>query len=593
MNLVPEALIFLGAAVLIVPLLKKAGLGTVFGYLATGIIIGPFGLGLAGDIESTRHFAELGIVLLFFVIGLEMQPARLWALRGSIFGMGGLQMLATTAVLFLIAMALGLGSAAAVIAALSLSLSSTAASLEMLAEKHELASLHGRSATAVILFQDLAIVPVLATVGYLSPGLIPPGTVDIWLAVGLALLGLCAIIGAGRYLLRPFLRMLAATRNQGLLTGGALFVLLGAAQLMESVDIPMELGAFLAGVLLADSEYRNELESRIEPFKGLLLGLFFIAFGMSIDLGRLLHDPLTVFGLTAGLIIVKFMVLFLIGKLFRHRTHSAIDLGLMLSQAGEFAFVILSLAVAVGAIDSALSSRLGVVVALSMAATPVIIAFYSGWRRRFGGGQDTDAGGRRQRIFVSYSRSDTGQALKLVSCLESEGFEISIDTRDLPFGEEWQAELDYFIRQADAVIWLVSRASIQSAWCRWELRKVSGYRKRLVPVAIEAVRFADLPDTLGKIQMLPSSGIFEATDKAQVRELTDALRADRHWIKEYTRLAERARLWRDNGSGADWLLRGSELEAAEKWRSEMPQTAPIPDAAVLDLIRYSRIAESG
>ena len=229
MNLVPEALIFLGAAVLIVPLLKKAGLGTVFGYLATGIIIGPFGLGLAGDIESTRHFAELGIVLLFFVIGLEMQPARLWALRGSIFGMGGLQMLATTAVLFLIAMALGLGSAAAVIAALSLSLSSTAASLEMLAEKHELASLRGRSATAVILFQDLAIVPVLAAVGYLSPGLIPPGTVDIWLAVGLALLGLCAIIGAGRYLLRPFLRMLAATRNPGLLTGGALFVLLGAA----------------------------------------------------------------------------------------------------------------------------------------------------------------------------------------------------------------------------------------------------------------------------------------------------------------------------------------------------------------------------
>jgi hypothetical protein len=387
--------------------------------------------------------------------------------------------------------------------------------------------------------------------------------------------------------------MLAATRNPGLLTGGALFVLLGAAQLMDSVKLPMELGAFLAGVLLADSEYRYELESRIEPFKGLLLGLFFTTFGVSIDLDQILRNPLSVFGLTAGLVIVKFIVLFLTGKLFKHQTHSAINLGLTLSQAGEFAFVILALAVSVNFIDATLSSRLGVVVALSMAATPVITALYSGWRRRFGGEQDTDAGGRKLRIFVSYSRRNAGQALKLVSRLESEGFDITLDTRDLPFGEEWQAELDYFIKQADAVIWLVSPMSIQSAWCRWELGKVSEYRKRLVPVAIEEVPVADLPHELGKIQLLPPTGIFEAADKAKLRMLTDVLRADRHWFKEYTRLAERARLWRENGNSVDWLLRGSELEAAEKWREQRPETAPIPDAVVSDLIRYSRVAESG
>jgi glutathione-regulated potassium-efflux system ancillary protein KefC/glutathione-regulated potassium-efflux system protein KefB len=374
MSLLGQSAIFLGAAVVAVPLSKRLGLGSVLGYLAAGIVIGPWVLGLIGDVESILHFAEFGVVLLLFLIGLELQPSRLWVMRKSVFGLGGAQVLLTGAALAVAGVLWGLSLATAIVAGLGLALSSTAFALQILAEKNQLTTRHGRAAFSILLFQDLAVIPILALVPLFGPdpeGLTGRGALVNAVTVIAVLAGIVVI---GRYLLRQLLRLVARTRLREVFTAMALLTVIGTALLVETVGLSMALGAFLAGVLLADSEYRHELEANIEPFKGLLLGLFFIAVGMSVNLGLVVERPLTVAGLTLGLLSIKLLILFGLARINGLTNESARNLAVALPQGGEFAFVIFGVAVAARAMPQGLADLLIVVVSLSMAITPLLFA---------------------------------------------------------------------------------------------------------------------------------------------------------------------------------------------------------------------------
>jgi len=372
MTFLQEAVIFLAATVIAVPLSRRLGVGAVLGYLVAGLLIGPSAFGLISNVENILHFAELGVVLLLFVIGLELQPTRLWTLRRSVFGLGALQVAVTSLLLTLAAIALGLAPVTAVIAGSALSLSSTAFALQLLAEKNQLTTHHGRASFAILLFQDLAAMPLLAIIPLLGAGLAVSQTWDILVvAKTLAVLALIAV--GGRWLLRPFLRIAAASANREVFIAAALLVVVGTALLMQQVGLSMALGSFLAGVLLADSEYRHELEADIEPFKGLLLGLFFIAVGMSIDLGLVARAPLTLLGLVLGLVAIKAVVLYAIARFTGQSRGSAVNLALYISQGGEFAFVLFALAANTGVMDKLLADLLIVVVSASLAVTPLLV----------------------------------------------------------------------------------------------------------------------------------------------------------------------------------------------------------------------------
>lgn len=374
MSLIQQIAIFLAAAVLMVPLFKRLGLGAVLGYLVAGVLIGPSGFGVISDVTAIYHFSEFGVVLLLFIIGLELQPSRLWVLRRSVFGLGSAQVLITGGVLAVVGVALGLEAKAAIIAGLGLSLSSTAFVLQILAEKNQLTTRHGRESFAILLFQDLAVIPLLALLPLLGATGAQAAPVGIWLSMAQALLVIVVVIAGGRLLLRPVFKVVAASRSQEIFTAAALLVVIATALLMELAGLSMALGAFLAGVLLADSEYRHALEADLDPFKGLLLGLFFIAVGMSANLGLISAHPMQVMGLVLGLMNVKFLVLFALGRFSGAGTDSARHLGIALAQGGEFAFVLFSVATSYQVMTPALSELLVVVVSLSMAATPLLFA---------------------------------------------------------------------------------------------------------------------------------------------------------------------------------------------------------------------------
>ena len=369
-----QVTIFLAAAVIAVPVFRRLGLGAVLGYLAAGVAVGPRGFGLVGDVGSILHFAEFGVVLLLFVIGLELQPTRLWTMRRSVFGLGGAQVLVTAALLALAAYALGAPPLAAIVAGLGLSLSSTAFALQTLAEKGQLTTRHGRAAFSVLLFQDLAAIPMLALVPLLGGGMEGAGGGDIALGIAKVAAVLAAVVIGGRLVLNRLLRLVAASGIREAFTAMTLLTVVVTALLMEVVGLSMALGAFLAGVLLAESEYRHALEADIEPFKGLLLGLFFIAVGMSMDLHLIVDEPLTVLGLVAGLVLLKAAVLFGLARLTGAGPMVALRLAATIAQGGEFAFVIFGAAVMAGAMPEPLSSLLILVVGLSMAATPPLMA---------------------------------------------------------------------------------------------------------------------------------------------------------------------------------------------------------------------------
>lgn len=374
MGFIEQATLFLLAAVILVPVFKRAGLGAVLGYLAAGIVIGPSGFAMVDDVEQILHFAELGVVLLLFVIGLELRPRRLWVMRKSIIGLGGLQVLVTTVALTAVVRLLGFTLTEAVIVGFILSLSSTAFALQLLGEKQELATRHGRAAFSVLLFQDMAVIPALALIPLAGAGSADSHAVSLW-DVGKVVIIVGAMVLGGRYVLYHVFRWIAQSRVQEVFTAMALLTVVGTALLMETAGLSMALGAFLAGVLLAESEYRHALEADIDPFKGILLGLFFISVGMSLNIDEIHGQWGYVVALVLGLLIVKFTVLAVLGRTSGLSWQQGLKLAGILPQGGEFAFVLLGAAVTVGLIAEQMSDLLVVVVTLSMAATPLVYLF--------------------------------------------------------------------------------------------------------------------------------------------------------------------------------------------------------------------------
>jgi glutathione-regulated potassium-efflux system protein KefB len=374
-NLLQAAVVFLMAAVLIVPLAKRLQLGAVLGYLFAGVIIGPSVLGLIDNPQSVANISELGVVLLLFIIGLELSPRRLWVMRKSVFGVGLAQVLLTGTVIGVVALWLfGQPLNTAIVLGLGLALSSTAFGLQSLAERKELTTPHGRLAFAILLFQDIAAIPLIAMVPLLAGG-DHSTTASEDLNHGLQVLASIAVVAiGGRYLLRPVFRVVAKTALPEVSTATALLVVIGTAWLMELAGISMALGAFLAGLLLADSEYRHELEAQIEPFKGLLLGLFFISVGMGANLSLLLSMPIAVLGLTLLLIAIKLPLLFIVGRLAGGLNKvSAIRLGIVLAAGGEFAFVVFKIGRDHGLFAAELYDLLVLTITLSMAVTPLLL----------------------------------------------------------------------------------------------------------------------------------------------------------------------------------------------------------------------------
>ncbi len=382
-----QAFVYLLAAVVAVPIAKRVGLGSVLGYLLAGVAIGPFGLGLVGEHgEDVLHFAEFGVVMMLFLVGLELEPKMLWRLRVPVLGMGGLQVLLTTLVITALAVALGVPWRAALALAMILALSSTAIVLQTLTEKGLMRTAGGQSAFAVLLFQDIAVIPMLA----LLPMLAAPGAAHhdgghggTWIdglpgwGAALVVLGaLGAVIASGRFLARPLFGAIARTRLRETFTAAALLLVIGVALLMTKLGLSPALGTFVAGVVFASSEYRHELESEIEPFKGLLLGLFFLSVGATIDFDAVAARPGLIAGLVTGLMVVKFVVLLVLGRGFRMSLDQNLLLAFALAQSGEFAFVLFSFATQNGVIPTEVAAPLVASVALTMALTPLAMVLY-------------------------------------------------------------------------------------------------------------------------------------------------------------------------------------------------------------------------
>ena len=394
-GLLGQAFVYLAAAVIAVPIAKRLGLGSVLGYLLAGIVIGPFGLGLVGDEgEDLMHFAEFGVVMMLFLIGLELEPTLLWRMRTPILGLGGLQVGLTTALFTGVGLALGLAWQSSLAVGMTLALSSTAIVLQTLSEKGLMKTAGGQGAFAVLLFQDIAVIPMLAVfpllaVAHTDAAGAPDanahaaGTAVTWIgglppwAQTVAVLGaVAAIILGGRFLTRPIFRLIAQTRLRELFTAAALLLVIGIALLMTQVGLSPALGTFLAGVVLANSEYRHELEGDIEPFKGLLLGLFFIAVGASIDFPLILAQPLLIVGLVLSIVLVKGAVLFSLARTFRFSLDQGLLVAFALPQVGEFAFVLFSFARQEGVLAATITSPLVAAVALSMAVSPLLMLFF-------------------------------------------------------------------------------------------------------------------------------------------------------------------------------------------------------------------------
>lgn len=374
------AVMFLAAAVIAVAASRRAGLGAVLGYLAAGALIGPHALGLAPDMHQATQFSELGVIFLLFVIGLELSPQRLWVMRRAVFGAGSAQVVASAVLLAAAAWLAGIQRNGALIVGLGMALSSTALGVQILAERKELTSPHGRLAFAILLFQDLAAIPILALIPLLGTGAAAASPA----AEGLTVLEIIAVIAAivigGRWLLRPVFRTVAGLRMPEVFTATALLVVLGVAWLMQLAGMQMSLGAFLAGVLLADSEYRHEIEAQIEPFKGLLLGLFFLSVGVSLDLGLIRREPIQIAAIVAILLLLKSAVLLAIGRLAGKLDLSGnLGLATILAGGGEFAFVVFGLAAQHGLLAAAQRDALVVAVTLSMALTPLSLIAVSRW----------------------------------------------------------------------------------------------------------------------------------------------------------------------------------------------------------------------
>lgn len=377
-----QALVYLSAAVVSVPIAKRIGLGSVLGYLIAGVIIGPAVLGLIGEGgQDIMHFAEFGVVMMLFVIGLELEPSLLWKMRNSILGLGGMQVLVTSILVAVASLIAGVPWQASIALGLTLSLSSTAIVLQTMKEKGLMKTDSGQSSFAVLLFQDIAVIPMLAIFPLLATQAVNSsdeyqtlvGSLPGWAQTLAVLAAVAAIVIGGKYLIRPVFRFIAQTRLLEIFTAAALLLVIGIAVLMTQVGLSPALGTFLAGVVLANSEYRHELISDIEPFKGLLLGLFFISVGASINFNLILESPLLIAGLVIVLMVVKGLVLFSLGKFFKIGIDQNLIFSVSLAQSGEFAFVLFSFAAQNSIIETNIINIMVAVVALSMAMTPIVI----------------------------------------------------------------------------------------------------------------------------------------------------------------------------------------------------------------------------
>ena len=403
-NLLLAIFVLLATTVLLVPLFKWAGLGTILGYLAAGVLIGPYGLSLVSDTELIHQIAEFGIVMMLFLIGLEVDGTELWRMRNKVLGLGLTQMAATSVVVALLARVIGFGWADAVVVGLALAMSSTAIAMQSVDQRNITKTDTGRASLAILLVQDVAVIPVLALIPLLTAmggGPIDAigedvldvvdNPIDWWLALVVVGAFIAALFGS-RFVIRPLMSWLARTRVPEAFTAFALALVIGAALLTESLGLSPALGAFFGGVLLADSEYRHELESNLQPFKGLLLGLFFITVGMSIAFRVVIENPLLVLALVVALICLKMLVLFVLATFFRMHVAERLLLAVLLSQAGEFAFVVLQFARTAGNLSGPEVELLTVVVALSMAVTPILIFLYDRlWMPRLNRAPDDDA----------------------------------------------------------------------------------------------------------------------------------------------------------------------------------------------------------
>lgn len=376
-----QAFVFLLAAIVAVPIARRLGLGSVLGYLLAGAAIGPFGLHLFGDPESTMHAAEFGVVIMLFLIGLELQPSVLWRMRTAIVGMGGAQVVLTSLAIAGIAMVLGLEPPTALAVGGILALSSTAIVMQSLQEAGLSDTPAGRGAFSVLLFQDIAVIPMLALFPLLAMAPVLPADhgghglladAPAWQKTLATIGAVLAVVLASRFVMRPVFRIVARSRVQELFTASALLIIVGVTLLMQLVSLSPALGAFIAGVVLADNEFRHEIQSDIEPFRGLLLGLFFVSVGASIDFALILRQPALIIGLAVLLIAVKAVVMIGVARLFRRSRADSVLVGLVLAQGGEFAFVLSAFAQSVGVMGEAITAPLVAIVALSMLATPLL-----------------------------------------------------------------------------------------------------------------------------------------------------------------------------------------------------------------------------
>jgi glutathione-regulated potassium-efflux system protein KefB len=365
------AVALLGAGVVAVPIFRRLGLGSVLGYLVAGIVIGPFGIGLFQDPESILSIAELGVVMLLFIIGLELKPSRLWGLRHEIFGLGLAQVIVCGGLLAGTAIALGLDRRIAIVAAMGLALSSTAVVMQILDEHGQTTEPHGQKTFSILLLQDLAIVPFLAAVAFLAPVAAETGSTSRWTEIAMAVAAIAVVVGAGRWLLNPMFRFFAATGAREVMTAAALLVVLGAALVMQIGGLSMAMGAFLAGVLLSESTFRHQLEADVEPFRGLLLGLFFLGVGMSLDLSVVATQWPIILGTVLVFLAIKMLGIYAVARIFRSGHSDAIRLALLLAQGGEFAFVLFAAAGGVGILDGGTAAILNAAVIVSMALTPL------------------------------------------------------------------------------------------------------------------------------------------------------------------------------------------------------------------------------
>ena len=378
-----EVVTLLGAAVVAVPLFRKLGLGSVLGYLAAGLAVGPFGLALIDDPQTILHVAELGVVMFLFVIGLEMNPSHLWSLRGQIFGLGSAQILTCGALLTCVGLAFGFPLAVSFVCAMGFVLTSTAIVMQLLGERGDIATPRGQKMVSVLLFEDLLIVPLLAIVAFLAP---PDAentrtAGELWRSIGIAAASLGALIAAGLWLLNPMFRLLARARAREVMTAAALLVVLGAALMMELGGLSTAMGAFVAGVLLSESSFRHQLEADIEPFRGLLLGLFFLAVGMSLDLAAVAANWKLILSGVLAMMLVKGLCIYVVARLMKSPHDEALDRAILMAQGGEFAFVLYQAAVGQGVISGEVNTNMTAIIVLSMVLTPLVVVAHKRFAR--------------------------------------------------------------------------------------------------------------------------------------------------------------------------------------------------------------------